>query len=1413
VAAAGFCAQTKDAGMKSSIESSNSIGLLTDIIENAPIRIFWKDRAGCYLGCNTLFATDAGFERVEQLIGKTDFDMGWKDQAVQYRADDTKVRESGEPLLGFEEPQTTPDGKTIWLRTSKVPLHNDAQEVIGILGIYEDITARKEAEISLADSEERLRLALNTSNQAWFDLDIATGHAEVSPEYPGMLGYSNDEFDSSLNHWMGSLHPEDRQSVLDMFEKGLRTSGPESIEYRRSNKSGEWIWIYTVARIIERDAAGHPVRMVGIQADVTSRIQVEQRLTESEHTYRGIFNTLNEAVYILDEQGIFLDVNEGAVRMYGFPRDHFIGKTPADLSSPGRNDMGDVVEKLGLAFNGTPQSIEFWACRSNGEAFPKEVHLYPGEYFGRRVVIAVAMDITARKQAGAALQKSELRLQQAQTIGGVGVWDWDLKADSLYWSEAAFAMLGYAVDEIRPSFETFRDHVHPDEREMLDRELQATLATGETRDMDFRILRKDGSEGVVHLQGQAEYDAQGHPDHIMGTIQDITRRKQNEEALRTSEERLQQAQVIGEVGVWDWNPVTGALVWTEETYNIFGYAMGDVEPSYELFLSHVHPEDRESLSKAVEAALHKGIKYNIDCRFTRTDGREGVANAQGQVSYDASGNPARMLGTFQDVSKRKQIEERLRTSEERFSLAMAGANDGLWDWNLETDEVYYSPRWFGMLGYAADELPQGLDTWRKLVHPDDMDRVMHTVEAYFEGRTDTFEVEMRLRHKDGHEVVVLSRASKVMRGEDGRALRLVGTHVDITDRKIAEDQLREALSLQSATLEATADGILVVSNEGKWSTYNSKFVEMWRIPDDILDSGDDQQALNYVLDQLADPQAFIDKVMALYAHPEESSFDVLHFNDGRVFERYSMEQRIEGRLAGRVWSFRDVSERSRTEQELRMSKFVMENAPYNITFLDEHAKIHYMNKTGRETFGLTEEEPQGMSLSDIDPGLTDEIWRDHWQDLKQRKRVFLERKHRRKNGDTFPVEIIANYMQFGNQAFNAAFDRDISDKKLLEEQLRESHKMEAIGTLVGGIAHDFNNMLAAIQGNVFLARMQLQGQPGIGEKIDNIEQLGNRAAEMVRQLLTFARKDRVNMLVFSLTSFLNEGFKLLHAMIPENIDHRNSICAEDLLVLGDATQLQQVLMNLMNNAIDAVAGVDQPAIRCCLDAYVPDEAFCLRHPDLAGDRFACLSLQDNGCGIDPEYLDKIFEPFFTTKEVGKGTGLGLSMLYGAVQTHGGVVDVESKPGNGSIFKVYLPLCEEQEESAGEQPQEAFRGQGETILLVDDQQDLRNSSAQVLEVLGYTVLQAATGIEALKLFAEHRQHIALILSDVVMPEMGGVDLLKKIRTLDGHMPFILTTGYDKQHVLGAEINGLNCKVLTKPFDFNMLSSVIHGMMHV
>jgi len=242
-----------------------------------------------------------------------------------------------------------------------------------------------------------------------------------------------------------------------------------------------------------------------------------------------------------------------------------------------------------------------------------------------------------------------------------------------------------------------------------------------------------------------------------------------------------------------------------------------------------------------------------------------------------------------------------------------------------------------------------------------------------------------------------------------------------------------------------------------------------------------------------------------------------------------------------------------------------------------------------------------------------------------------------------------------------------------QEKNIEARKMEALGTLVGGIAHDFNNMLAGMTGNLYLAKQKLRNNPEAVRNLDNIEKLSRRAADMIQQLLAFARKGMVNMKETPLAPFVKETIKFLRASVPENIHLHQYICNDALPVRADATQIHQVLMNLVNNACDATEGVDEPRIFIRLQAFETDDAFMKRHACFKPGRYAYLSVRDNGCGIPEARIKTVFEPFFTTKAVGKGTGLGLSMVFGAIKTHHGFVDVESIEGEGSTFHIYIPL--------------------------------------------------------------------------------------------------------------------------------------------
>lgn len=289
---------------QSALEESRN--LLQTIIDTAPLRVFWKDRELRYLGCNPAFAQDAGKSRPEEMIGHDDYEMNWASQADLYRADDRRVIDGGEPRLAYEEPQTTPDGRTMWLRTSKVPLRNRDAEIIGVLGIYDDITERKSAVEALQESEERLRLALGAANQAWFDLDLRTGQVGVSEHYARMIGYDPAGFSSTLDNWLSHVHPDDVGELRRRFEICMATGEAQSVEYRRQTSDGGWIWLESIGKIVSRDDAGRPLRMIGIHTDISARKKADQERYRLHRALR-LLSECNLALVRNDDEAQLLD--------------------------------------------------------------------------------------------------------------------------------------------------------------------------------------------------------------------------------------------------------------------------------------------------------------------------------------------------------------------------------------------------------------------------------------------------------------------------------------------------------------------------------------------------------------------------------------------------------------------------------------------------------------------------------------------------------------------------------------------------------------------------------------------------------------------------------------------------------------------------------------------------------------------------------------------------------------------------------------------------------------------------------------------------------------------------------------------------------------------------------------------------
>ncbi len=390
---------------------------------------------------------------------------------------------------------------------------------------------------------------------------------------------------------------------------------------------------------------------------------------------------------------------------------------------------------------------------------------------------------------------------------------------------------------------------------------------------------------------------------------------------------------------------------------------------------------------------------------------------------------------------------------------------------------------------------------------------------------------------------------------------------------------------------------------------------------------------------------------------------------------------------------------------------------------------------------------------------------------------------------------------------------DIGERSRLEEHLNQIQKLEALGTLAGGVAHDFNNILAGMLGNLTLIRKQYQWLPDLVEQISQIETLGFRGAEMVRQMMSFARQDECEKKPLALERLLADSIALARLSVPENIDFQFHCREQDLVVLANATQLQQLILNLINNARDALEHTAQPRLQLHLARFQATGDFLAHHPQATAQEFALLTVEDNGCGMEPAVRERIFDPFFTTKESGRGTGLGLAMIYGVMRQLGGIIEVDSEPGQGSRFRLYFPLTDAMPQNSEEEQQAANvpNGNGEYILLVDDDDMVRTSLQRMLESLGYRVIGADDGLAGLNAFCQHRDKIELLITDAIMPSMNGDILACSIREINPELPVIYSTAYDRAQVLDDDNRLEHSRVLGKPFTLETLASAVHALL--
>ncbi|MBI3192871.1 MAG: PAS domain S-box protein [Ignavibacteriae bacterium] len=1325
--------------------------------------------------CNENICRMLGYEKDELLsLGVKDIHPE-KDLPYVLQQIDKQIRK--EISLATNIQVKRKDGTVFYADINSIPISINKKKYL--MGTFRDITERKRAQEALHESEAKYRTMVETSHDIIWMLDKEGKFVFINRSAEEISGYS-------INDWLGKsfaplIPPGDMERMMSIFHEILR-GNPMNYEANVVRKDGS---IFSLAINTTPMYSGEEIiGAISFGQNITERKRSEEILRQSEERLNTFINSATDAFTIWDSELNLLDLNQSALSYApkGIKKKDLIGKNiqvlEPDVKESGRLEPFLEVIKTGKPFSSDELVLHLPFDNEVSDRYLNVRAFKVGNGLG-----IMTTDITERKRAELTSKESEGKYRTL--IDNIQDGVFIIQDAKMQFVNEAFAkMVGYTVEEV--SGMDFQKLVAPEDLKLVaDRYRRRQAGEDVPREYEFRTLHKDGTTRIIVNMNVGLIMYQGKVAS-MGTVKDITERKRAEEVVRESETRYRTL-VESSPDIVFVTDYTGKMLYANPTLEKqTGFTADDFQfPQEEN--PFIHPDDAERVGNFIADFAKNDKEYSevIENRFLDKMGRtHWYSSVISKTEYQ--GERALQFITH-DITERMQAEETLQQLQRQNKLILDSVGDGIYGVDLQGYATFINPAAARMFGWKVEEL-LGKPMHAIMHHTKGDGTPYHRDEcliyaAFKDGAIHQVDNEIFWR-KDGTSFPV-DYVSTPIRDERGEVLGAVVVFNDITERKQAEETLRETRDYLDNLLNYANAPIIVWDPEFRITRFNHAF--------ERLTGYRSEDVIGKELDFLFPSDTRRESIRFLYRTTKGERWEtveipILH-KDGTVrnvlWNSATLFSPDDKTVIATIAQGHDITARKKAEIELKQSEL-----QYRMFFENDLTGDYIASPDGRllscnpafvRIFGFKSiEEALQTNVKTFFP-LPKQREELLHKIRVQKKLEYYEIELLRRDGKI--VYLIANiYGKFdsdGNLTETLGYLFDDTKHRELEEQLLQAQKLESLGTLAGGIAHDFNNILSIVIGHAGLLEKVRTEPTKHAQGVAAIKKASQRATTLVKQLLTFARKTEVVLESVLVNDTIDEITKMLSETFPKTITISTNLHPELPSITADANQLHQVFLNLCVNARDAMP---DGGTLCISTRTIENKEIINKFSKATAARYVEIDVSDTGMGMDETIRSRIFEPFFTTKGPGRGTGLGLTVIYGIVENHHGFIDVESEVGKGTTFHIMFPVPERFIERVESQQEisEEFSGGTETLLLVEDEEGIRELTRDFLVVKGYSVLMAADGEEAIDIYLRQQNEIAVVISDIGLPKFNGIELFKKLKVINPTVKVIFASGYIDPH---------------------------------